>query len=498
MARPPRTALAAFACLALAIACCASPPQKAGSGGGSPETLERAYKTQAVVMGMADDYIAALGEAVYVIGRDDVKDARARTMMQSFMRNGVGAAVDIGASPNPSVAILDLLVLASLETWTFETHWMPLGIGPGGADALVRVKRGEADMWHTAREVLTDEQLATVRKLVDEWISEHPDRMVVSLVRFNDFADERKLNTLALRAEAGGLLKEVTQATAALDDARLVAERALWFAGRYPYVLGQQAELTAFRLADQPEVRELLESLRAMREVSASATARLETLKTDVQAERQAIFDQIAQERRETIAQSQAALHSAIEESIADATDRLANQRQMAIDQLFRGLGDQRTLLLDDLTARRADLHDVMGTLRETVVASESLAKELTATARAVDTVVARFDTGAAPGQEHLKLSDVRDTAAEARRTVEQLAQLLDRTNELVTSGAWDQRMGAVTAPASAVVDRLFYRGVALVAMLVVGLGLVRLVPSRTARATSPAPAPGDSVDRVR
>ncbi len=113
------------------------------------------------------------------------------------------------------------------------------------------------------------------------------------------------------------------------------------------------------------------------------------------------------------------------------------------------------------------------------IIAREDI-KDAQARTRAVASVVARFEPGSGP--DHLKLSDVRDTAAETRRIVEQLTQLLDRTNELMNSGEWEQRVAAITAPASAVVDRMFYRGVILVLLLVAGMGLVRLIPSRSAR----------------
>jgi len=74
---------------------------------------------------------------------------------------------------------------------------------------------------------------------------------IVALVRFNEFADERKISSLSLRGKARGLLQEVSAAGAAVDDARLLGERLLWFAGRYPFLLGEQTELTAYRLIDQ-------------------------------------------------------------------------------------------------------------------------------------------------------------------------------------------------------------------------------------------------------
>ena len=70
-------------------------------------------------MTMADEYIAGLGEAVYLVARSGQQSPKARTLTQSFLRNGVGAAIDIAAGPDPSVATIDHLVLSALQTWAF-------------------------------------------------------------------------------------------------------------------------------------------------------------------------------------------------------------------------------------------------------------------------------------------------------------------------------------------------------------------------------------------
>jgi hypothetical protein len=91
--------------------------------------------------------------------------------------------------PNPSVSLLDLLLLTSLQAWSFEAHWIPAGIGAAGARALDRLKRAEEDAWISSNEVLSEDQLITLRELISAWIFENPDRTVVALVRFNEFND---------------------------------------------------------------------------------------------------------------------------------------------------------------------------------------------------------------------------------------------------------------------------------------------------------------------
>jgi len=86
-----------------------------------------------------------------------------------------------------------------------------------------------------------------------------------------------------LRGKARGLLQEVSEAGAAVDDVRLLGERLLWFAGRYPFLLGEQTELTAYRLIDQPEGAQLVEAIKSIQQRSEAFTKRIGTIHSDLE-----------------------------------------------------------------------------------------------------------------------------------------------------------------------------------------------------------------------
>ena len=329
---------------------------------------------QALVMGMADDYIASLGESVYLLTRSGKLDSKGRWLAQSFLRNGVGASLDIAVGPNPPVNLLDLLVLTALQSWSFEAHWIPVGIGDTGLPALNRLKRAEADVWASARAILSEDQLRTLRKLIDTWISENSDRTVVALVRFKEFADERRISSIHLRGMAQGLLQEVGEASAAVDDARLLGERLLWFAGRYPYLLGEQTELTAYRLIDQPEGAQLMEAIKSTQQLSQALTERIETIQSDLEAQQAAFFSRVSAERTAAINQLKTALEATVKESLDRATESVNTQRTEAINQLFDRFAHERTLLLDDLGSRQNEFLELMIELSKTISVSGALA----------------------------------------------------------------------------------------------------------------------------
>ena len=244
----------------------------------------QALALQSAVMSMSDDWNSALGAMAFEMQRACGSDMQCMWVTQAFLRNGMGASLDVAVGPNPSVAIMDMLVLCSLETWALEHHWagfgIPLEAGLAGAKQLAKARDS---LWEQAADHLKAPELARLRALIDAWIARHPDQGIVSFVRLSDFASDRNQLTLAERADAGGLLQELTEVSVAVDDARLLGERALWYSSRYPYVLGQQAEMTALRLTQS---------------ISGQVAAQREAILGGVAKEREAIISSLSDQER--------------------------------------------------------------------------------------------------------------------------------------------------------------------------------------------------------
>lgn len=188
------------------------------------------------------------------------------------------------------------------------------------------------------------------------------------------------------------------------------------------------------------------------------------------------MFDQIASERSQTIEQARGALAETIVDATDEAARRITAERQAAVEQLFQFLGAERTLLLDDIESRQDELRGLMTDVGGTISASGDLAHELTGTIDAIDRVVSRFDTEPDADREPLDMKDFRDAAAEAKLAARELTQLLEETDQFVASEAWDLRVASIVAPANSVIDRAFRFGVLLIALLIVGLGVMLLV----------------------
>lgn len=434
---------------------------------------------QSRVMNMADDYIAGISEAVMLYLRRDEVTPKGRALAQSFLRNGVGAALDIGAGPNPAVNLLDLLVLSTMQTRAFEDRWMPAGIGEAGRETLVRMRQAEKDLWSKASDLLTDDQAAVLRRLIDAWFEQNPHRTVVSLVRFVEFSDSRNISSASLRGQATGLLREISEVTGAIDDARLFGERVLWFTSRYPFVIGQQTELTAYRLAAQPEAERLFGALEAVRDLAQSINDRMDKLGPDLGKEQDGFFERVAAERARTISQAETALNNSLTAALNDVEQRFRAQRADTVEQFFDRLALERRELLEDISGRQNQLQQTMTELQKTAEVTRQLAREVTTTVAAVDKVAARFARDPGATGEPLNLSDVREIALAAADTAAKTTRALEEFNKLVNSPELDRRLDALADPLSAAIDRAFYRGVMLVAILVAGLAVLRVIPQR-------------------
>lgn len=407
--------IAVASCLAIVTLLCAacgaashSTPASQRPIAAGPATDTDPQILQSTVMSMSDDWNIALGESMFVLQSAPDISMQTRFNGASFLRNGMGASLDIAVGPNPRVAMLDLLVLATLQTWALEHTWAGNGI-PGNlvGPAKERLAEARGEMTSKASRFLAAEQLRELDRLINAWIEAHPRQVLVSFVRLSDFASDRNELTLEDRKLADGLLKEVDEVTSAIDDARLLGERALWYAARYPYVIGQQAELTSLRVTD--------------------------IVSHEITVQREAFFAQLGRERAETI--------RLIEES-------------------------------------RKDLVPVMAEARETIASAKVLSEQVLRIVQAIDGLVARFDH---PGDDSggVTTQDIKDILKETGASADKLAALVKAGDSLVESPTWRDAAAGADRFSTTTIDRLLWGSAGIVALLIGGLALVRLIPQR-------------------
>lgn len=480
--------LASLVAAAFLVGCSSGPTRTREVGGAVREDrLHGPIKTelgvQALAMAMADDWAAALAEASTLLQQQAATPAE-RLEAVGLLKDGLAGTFDAALGTNPEIALVDVLISIRLQRVVFERSVQPRSWGSRADPAMALLRRAEDELWVTAQRVLDAEQAEMVRTLCDRWVADHPDLRFVAFVRLADFASDRNEASPGME-QARGLFAEVSNVATAMDDARLFGERALWFAFRAPHLVGLQAEMTTYYMASQPEVEALLADSRSFADAAQRAAGTFASLPAVLAEEREALAEAFGRERREAIEHAGEALREEWIDAVDYAMGQVRVEREATIDHVAREFASQSVALLDQVEARTQTLGAVLVELQATLDASNTLAISLTGTVDAIDRVVARFDRDPSSTREPLDMKDVRDAAIETATAAREMTALLERTDATLGSREWAARIDELTHATDRATDRLFWRGLWLVLILLAGLAATRFIPARAARPAS-------------
>ena len=327
--------------------------------------------------GLSDEVIDAI--------KREARTPERRLLAQEQKLALVNAVVSIAGGVTPTINLLDMVVLVTLVRMTVEQYWVPAVLDEENGNRWLEVAReGERDIWSIASQVLDAEQQAALRQAIETWRAQHPQVTFVYNVRFSDFVSELGPDAQQI-AQPGGLLPEVSEATRSVDEVRRTAERALFFAQIAPSLARYEAEMTLYELAAQPEIKQLMTSLRSFTHTSDNLSAALDQLPTLV-----------------------------------------ATERQAAVEQMMSGLareGENLLLALDEMAVR---LGGVLTQLKETLEVGTGLTSQINATFATVDSLVTRLELDRpTPEKKAFKIQDYQQAFAEATITVTETNNLL-------------------------------------------------------------------------
>jgi hypothetical protein len=448
-----RLGLAAVALVAVGSCASSGASSDAPTGTATADTqpLKTQQQVQSELMAFADRYFAeTLGMAKTLELALDTPESRHAAAGARLLALIVTA--DIAASPNPGAAVLDMCVFVTLKRMVWQDYWMPNVYGEeAGRSILDAYLDLEQDIWSIAGGVYTPEQLDEVRLMVDDWRERHPDAVSVDFVRLSELGDSKQAQRLADVGRPGGMLAPVKEANRNLEEMRMLAERLVFMATRMQMMLSLQVEMASAKLATQPEARQLLEDSRNFTEAS------------------------------DRFAEAFAAL-------VAD----LPEERRAAIDQILAGLTEERRRMFDDLAAEDGGLRPVLADVRETVELSRQLADALNEAVMSSDRLVARIleEEPARP----FDIMDYRDIVAEATITVREIQTALASIERILGSDEIEAQMDPLLDGANRledevvdeIIDRAFFRGVALIVIFFVALAVYRFLIRRLAADRAP------------
>ncbi|MGH7244167.1 MAG: hypothetical protein ACREJD_12200 [Phycisphaerales bacterium] len=475
--------LVAASTLAVAIALtslpgCASNFQRSA---GREQTIGPGRMTpseiQSEVMSFTDTFNAAIAQSwsdVSAAGRTKAAEAgflspegeRATALRRAALNvnlSNATASLTIASSPNPFVALADMVALVTLQRMVLETPEATQLYGAEMQSQLLAVYRAQEEgIWRTAERAMTPQQQQELRDMIAAWREENPTATYVANVRLEEFGSRRQQGVKVQRQTSTGLLSLLAlDPMAGLDPvqreaarSRMLAERVFFFASRSGTLMTWNMELLYQNLLRAPEFNQLLESVKQ----ASDSTSRFSTLAQTLPGEMKTLRD-------ETIQQTFAAL---------------TKEREAMVHQINESVTKQRRATLEDvkqeLERAQGGVHTTLADLRETATTASKLTEQMTTLVRATDGFAARFaqEDGSLPrNPDRNPITEFKGAAERTGETVDRMSRLLDRIETLIASPAATQGSGVVRTAvqevqtgSNQVIDRAFWRLVALALLI--------------------------------
>ncbi len=379
---------------------------------------------QSQVMRFADVYVTVIGQAAASI---DARTPEERLTVVGWRLRQATAAYDIASGSNPSVNAIDMAAHVTLTRLVVERYWIPRVFQESGRPLLEQLRRLEPRAWKL---VPADEaEVRNAREQIGAWLDTHPDVHEVAGLRTVDLTSESRtpggqgspadiLGALGL----GGLDPAVQQ----IDQSRILAERALYYAKRWPMLLDLQTQQMALELSLQPASKQVLIDADRVSRAAESMGNLADTLPDLVDRQREA--------------------------AIRQAMDGLQAQGKKAQDLLIhlKGALDSGKEAADSVDRATASIRSLMAT------------------------------TSPAPGAPPRKpfdvddytraLEELRKTTSDLRILVESLDHNAPRVQALV-----DHAVEQASSRGEALADHVFRRAIALIGVLLGGILAVSL-----------------------
>jgi hypothetical protein len=262
------------------------------------EALKRAEsQLQQRVMRYADGYMDSVSLAVRQV-EAQVGDVHTRRLLNDFQVKQATAAVQIGSGPSARINALDMVILATLTKSTVEQRLPPV-LGSSATPVIATFGKLENGAWALV-DFLTPAQRDDMRGKLEAW------KLTATSL------DSVAFNRLADFARASGLLKQgdasddgvfgvigfdpfagLSPAVKEIEQSRLLAERAIYYAQRSPMLLDLQTRSLSSALADMPESRAMLATSTRVGDAAAKMAETAALMPATLSSEREAAIRQM-------------------------------------------------------------------------------------------------------------------------------------------------------------------------------------------------------------
>ena len=411
---------------------------------------------QSAVISYANRFIATIGQAAFDF-EDAISTPQGRLIASARKVYSLSAATEIAAGPSPGPALLDIVVMATLNRMVWEDYWRPQVFGMPATIMVDAFKKMETDAWELVARVMTPAQRDEFRDLILDWYSDNPGQVAVDYIRFSDFGELGQKPNLKEIQKPGGLLAPVREAKAAVDEVRMTSERAMFLLTKMQLIIGFQAEMVYKQWVMQPEMGTLFKDISGFRTTADRFAGLLERLPGQVAKERAAALTDVEQ----LIARERIAVLKAVDDK-ASVIHQINKDVQATIDRV-----DTTFVSLRKTTADAERL----------IQAAQQTALDAQALVSAVDQLAARFEPKdpAAPS----KPFDINNYIA----AIEKVQATLESLNQMTVSAGQSSTplistiLDQFNEAADRRIDHIFWRlfqllvatGVIIIVILVIG-----------------------------
>lgn len=234
----------------------------------------------------ADRYLTYIVSACEAIEKDN-PNAEQRRLAHQVKLVQVSSVYDIVTNADPFTQLLDLTLVVTLQSqkWIDEDQaerWF----GDRGQPLINASRKAREDVWRIAARVMKPEQLEVLDYLIWDWRQKNRDIQLVSYVRFDDFASTRGKSAVADVKTGSGFLAPVGEAKKAVDDVRLLAERAFYISKRLPFLMNWQMRSAIDETLNDPQVKDVTANFTRV-------STTMERIPADIARERAAIFSEM-------------------------------------------------------------------------------------------------------------------------------------------------------------------------------------------------------------
>jgi hypothetical protein len=296
---------------------------------------------QSHVMSFADRFVSILITALQEF-ETRKPSKKSRYEVSALITYSLSNGYIIAAESDPDIALLDMLSMVTLGRIIFEKEGLSK-YGKAVEPIIEGFRVAEKDIRKIAAIVLTPDELSNLMRIINRWRKQNPEVIFYPLIRFSNFAGERRESTLTRAEESEGLFESVESASETVEEMRLLAERGMYLATRMPQLWGMFGELWLTNILDSPDIKKTLTDLSQLSQGTAGLASIAEKLPDQIATEREATIKQLA---GEISAARKAAMADFLTEfkrieerlipEIAKAMDRAESEGEELVDHTMR------------------------------------------------------------------------------------------------------------------------------------------------------------------